>query len=103
MRSLQITLGLVTAIAVSGIAPAAGAGCCQLVRIDPPASTVLRVCEDDGTGHCGTVLFEGDLAQDASQAVCTADSTILYQEWDTTGASFDAPVVARCDGDDVEL
>lgn len=103
MRSLRITLGLVAAIAVSGIAVAARAGCCQIVRIDPPESTVLRVCEDDGTGHCGTVLFEGDLAQDASQAVCSEDSTILYQEWDTANASFDAPVVARCDGNDVEL
>lgn len=103
MRAARTTLGVISALAVSLLSPAAHAGCCQLVRIDPPASTALRVCEDDGTGHCGAVLFEGDLALDASQAVCSDDPTIVYQEWDTANASFDAPVVARCDGNDVEI
>jgi hypothetical protein len=109
MRHRQATLGPVMALAVAVslfatlFTSAARAGCCQLVRVDPPENPMVRVCENDGAGGCGTVLFEGDLTANASQPVCTEGPTLVYQEWETASASFSAPVVARCEDADVEL
>ena len=62
----------------------------------------LRVCEPDAAGACGNLLFAGPLAVGDSQAVCSAQSTLVYQEA-PPGSPFGPLVEAVCDGEDVEI
>jgi len=72
------------------------------VDSETPAVTV-RACEPDGSGACGTVLFEGPLALGEEAPLCSATDTIVYQEWDELLAAFAPPVEAVCEGGDVEI
>lgn len=80
------------------------AGCCRVRRVDPGTPTgTVRVCEPDGNGGCGTVLFEGTLALGDVQNICVSAQTVVYQEYDTTLSAYGPPTQAVCDGADVEL
>ncbi|MBI1815181.1 MAG: hypothetical protein HYR72_09400 [Deltaproteobacteria bacterium] len=85
-------------------ARAVEAGCCRIIRIDPETPTpVVRVCEPDAAGACGTVLFEGSLALGESRTVCATGVTIGYQDVDATTGIYGPRTDARCDAADVEL
>ena len=77
-------IGALALTLVALLASEAHAGCCRVTRVDPitPTGTV-RVCEPDGNGGCGTVLFEGTLALGDARNVCVAGQTLIYQEYDT--------------------
>jgi hypothetical protein len=80
------------------------AGCCRVKRVDASTTTgTVRVCEPDGKGGCGAVLFEGPLALGDAQHVCVTGQTVVYQEYDTTLNAYAPSTQAVCDGADVEL
>jgi hypothetical protein len=100
VRVLAILAGLIFVLA----AGQARAGCCRLVKVDSEAPAVtVRACEPDGSGACGSVLFEGSLALGEEAPVCSATDTIVYQEWDELLAAFAPAVEAVCEGGDVEI
>lgn len=95
---------LTLAVAAVGLsAELAHAGCCTVRKTDATSPTVtLRVCEPSSTGECGGLLFAGPLSLGEAQNVCSAESTVVYQEA-APGQSFGALVEAVCDGADVEI
>lgn len=101
MRALWLVIPI-SCLVLAG--SAAGEQCCRLLKIDEevPVSSLL-VCENDGASGCGAVLFQGSLALGEAQEVCTQSDTLVYQEWDDELGSYGPPVVAVCDGADVEL
>ncbi len=89
---------------LAGVPVSADAGCCTVVQVGAEdASSVVRVCEDTGNGSCGALLFAGPLALGESQAVCSSQPTVLYQEFDDATQQFAPPVEAVCDGTPVEI
>ena len=100
---MQIVVVILMTAATVLFAESARAGCCNVRKIDPTLPTVtLRVCAPDAAGACGSLLFAGPLAVGESQAVCSADDTVVYQEA-APGGSFGAFVEAVCVGMDVEI
>ena len=100
MRALAILAGLTFSL----LAAEARAGCCRVIKVDPETPPVqVRVCEPQGSGECGNVLFLGTLALGESENVCSAAPTVVYEEYDDALAAFGPPTVAVCDGGDVEL
>jgi hypothetical protein len=82
----------------------ANAGCCNVLKLDPTLPQIaVRVCEPDGTGACGAVLFEGELSIGQSQNVCAEAGTVVYQERAPEATEYDPSVTAVCDGADVEI
>ena len=104
MRALAVPTTVLTGVIVLLAAGQARAGCCRLVKVDAetPAVTV-RACGPDGSGACGSVLFEGALALGEEAPLCSATDTIVYQEWDELLAAFAPAVEAVCAGGDVEI
>lgn len=101
MRSLLLVSAPLLPFA---LATQAAADCCHVTKTDtelPPAT--VRVCEPGPNGACGTLLFEGLLELGESREVCSAGSTIVYEEFDALQQVFLEPVEARCEGGDVEL
>ena len=82
----------------------ASAACCRVIRIDPETPIpVVRVCDPDASGNCGTVLFEGTMEVGVSHQVCGAGPVVMYQDYDASAGTYGPPTEARCDGGDVEL
>ncbi|MCP5057567.1 MAG: hypothetical protein GY937_12700 [bacterium] len=96
---------LIVLATAPALAPtAARAGCCTVVKVDGETQGLsARVCEPDVAGACATVLYEGVLTLGGHANVCSADSTVVYQEHDPATGSYGAPVEAVCDGGDVEI
>jgi hypothetical protein len=99
----SVVAALVLAL-VALLAAEVHAGCCRVIRVDAQTPTgTVRVCAPDGSGGCGTVLFEGALALGDAQNACVAGQTVVYQEYNTTLNAYAPPVQAVCNGTDVEL
>jgi hypothetical protein len=100
----MLRFALALAVVTAGLtAELAQAGCCTLRKTDATLPTVtLRVCEPSSAGVCGSLLFAGPLSIGESQNVCSAQSTLVYQEA-APGQPFGALVEAVCDGADVEF
>lgn len=97
-------LAVLACLIVTLLALEARAGCCRVIKVDsemPPVQ--VRVCEPQGSGECGNLLFQGTLALGEFENVCSAAPTVVYEEWDDVLAGFGPPTVAICDGGDVEL
>jgi len=100
VRALLILPGLIFVL----VAGEARAGCCRVIKVDPETPPVqVRVCEPQGSGECGNLLFQGTLALGESENVCSAAPTVVYEEYDDVLAAFGPPTVALCDGGDVEF
>src|SRR5262245_41392344 len=83
---------------------AAQAGCCRLIRIDPPANGGrLQACDPDAAGGCGSVLFDGTLGTGETQQVCSSADTIIYLEYNASQSAFGPSTEALCTGADVQL
>ena len=95
---------MLIALSVLGGPAVAAAGCCRVVRIDPaPITPLVRVCEPDTDGGCGTVLFEGALEAGAASTVCATGNFVVYQDADLATGGYGPTTQARCDGVDVQL
>jgi len=81
----------------------AGAACCQLVRVPEEATADVRACEPDGTGGCGSVLWEAPLAPGQSFEVCPSGDLVVYLDQDPTTSAWEPPTTAMCDGSEVDL
>ena len=101
---MRPTFVLVLLVLLALAGRAVSAACCRVIRIDPETPVpVVRVCDPDTSGNCGTVLFEGAIAVGESRPVCGKGTIVLYQGYDATAGTYGPPTEARCDGGDVEL
>jgi hypothetical protein len=95
---------LLSVLALVAISSRASAECCRVIKTDnesPPSN--VRICEPAPAQSCGAELFAGTLALGQSHEVCATGDTLVYQELDPATGAYGDPVVARCDGSDVEL
>ncbi len=102
--SPSVVIPLATAFLVLLTFPMSGsAECCRLIKVDSETpATAVRACVPDAQKDCGETLFVGILLLGGPQQVCSAESTIIYAEYDEGLEEFGPYVEADCAGD-VEL
>jgi len=103
LRKATGSLAFLLLLAMASYAGNAGAGCCQLTRVAEEAAANVEACEPDGSGGCGSVLWQASLAPGQSVEVCPSGDLVVYLDSDPTTGAFEPPTTATCDGSEVDL